>query len=288
MVKKNRKYKDYHKTIDGVEYKQCKDCLEWFVMNNDNFGTCNGNKDKYNMSCIKCLHEYGHNQYMKDREERIKKSAIYQLENKDKRVKWTKTYYQKDYVQETHRKSRLEQKESGYHDNYLKRNPDKVRLYTQNHRIHDISESEWRNCLKVFGNTCAYCGIPIEEHIAQRKGKYFIMNFHKEHVDDKGYNDLRNAVPSCRRCNSWKHQYDMEEWYKKQDFFTKERLAFIKWWITEGYKDYIEEKPPYRIVRKQNEGLKTFHWEVWSVDEKRNVVELISMSDKKKDLNLNL
>jgi len=288
MGKKNRKYKDYHKTIDGIEYKQCRDCLEWLVMNNDNFGTDNGNKDKYNMLCIKCLRIYGNTMYMKDRENRIKKSTTYQSEHKKERVKWTKTYYQKEHVQETHRLNRLEQKESGYYDNYIKNNPDKVKLYTQNHRQHDITELEWMSCLKVFNNTCAYCGIPIEKHVAQRKGKYFIMQFHKEHVDDYGYNDIRNCVPSCRDCNSHKHQYNMEEWFRKQKFFSEDKLEFIKWWITEGYKNYIEDKPLYRIVRKQNEGLKTFHWELWTVDEMRNMVELIDVGDQKKDLNLEL
>lgn len=117
-----------------------------------------------------------------------------------------------------------------------------------------------------------------------RNGKYIIMKFHKEHVDEKGYNDLRNAVPSCQRCNSGKHESDLDEWYKKQEFYDETRYEKIIWWITEGYKDYIEDKPPYRITRKQNEGKKTFHWEVWSVDEYRNMIECLFTEDKKRDL----
>jgi len=76
----------------------------------------------------------------------------------------------------------------------------------------------------------------------------------------------------------------MEEWYKDRDFYNKERLDKIIWWLTEGYKDYIEDKPPYRIIRKHNEDKKTFHWELWTVDEYRNMIELISIRDKKKQI----
>jgi hypothetical protein len=51
------------------------------------------------------------------------------------------------------------------------------------------------------------------------------------------------------------------------------------------YKDFIEKKPPYRITRKQNEGLKTYHWELWVVDEMRNLDKCVATADKKNGLN---
>jgi hypothetical protein len=80
----------------------------------------------------------------------------------------------------------------------------------------------------------------------------------------------------------------MDDWYSGQEFFNEERYNKIIWWITEGYKDYIEDKPPYIITRKQNDDKRTFHFELWSVDEKRNMVECVDKQNKKKDLRIDL
>jgi len=52
----------------------------------------------------------------------------------------------------------------------------------------------------------------------------------------------------------------------------------------QSYKDYIEEKPPYRIVKKQNEHNKKFHWELWTVDKMRNMVKCILVKIKKQEI----
>jgi hypothetical protein len=119
----------------------------------------------------------------------------------------------------------------------------------------------------------------LEEH----KNK-FNEKLHDDHVDDNGYNDLRNDIPACKTCNTSKHTEDMETWFRRQLFFNEEKLAKIIWWTTEGYKDYIEDKPPYRITKKQNEGLSTYHFELWKVDEKRNFTDLIYIGERKKDI----
>jgi len=233
-----------------------------------------GNKQYlFNSRCIDC---------------HIKLAGEWIDDNPDKYKIYKKTYDAKEQRKVSLRAGAKKRRDSGEYYQWLKDNPDKVQAYRENHREHDITEAEWRSCLKIFSNTCAYCGISIEQHIIIRSGKLIIMNFHKEHVDEDGYNDLRNAVPACRDCNSSKYIFPMEDWYKKQEFFTQERYNKIMWWIIEGYKDYIEEKPPYRIVRKRREGLTTYYYQLWSVDEKRNMVEVIDFGDKKKDLNLNL
>jgi hypothetical protein len=115
------------------------------------------------------------------------------------------------------------------------------------------------------------------------------MKLHKDHVDHQGYNDLRNAVPACRSCNDSKHTNSLDEWYKQQKFFDEDKYNKIISWINEGYKEHIENKPPYRIVRrqnvkKQNDDKKTFHFELWTVDKYRNMIECIKIGKKKKDL----
>jgi hypothetical protein len=283
-----RKYKDYHKEIDGVLYKRCIDCDEWLIADLKHYGRDNGTKSKFNVMCKICQRIYYDAYYNKNKEKLIKQTNAYFWANRDKHNAQKLEYYNLN-------KEKFHANHKEYCDNNLEKvkadaklwsqkNPEKWKKYNENHRQHDITTKEWEECLKFFNNTCAYCGLPLEQHIASRNGKEFIMKFHKEHVDDEGYNDLRNAVPACRSCNSSKHQFSLDEWHLKQKFFSMDRYIKITWWINEGYKNYIEDKPPYRIVRKQNEDKKTFHNQLWTIDEKRNMIELIYISKHKKDV----
>jgi hypothetical protein len=181
-----------------------------------------------------------------------------------------------------YRENGKRQRENGYTKQYIKDNPEKAKQYANNHRIHDISTKEWENCLKVFDYGCAYCGISQEE-ARKRDGQ----NLHREHVEHNGYNDLRNGVPACRGCNDKKWAFEMLEWYKQQPFFSEERLQKILWWINEGYKKYIEVKPPYKLTRKRiykKDGTYTIQHELWAVDEKRNMTECILIGSSKKEV----
>jgi len=274
-ARKQEKYNREHKIINGAIYKWCKKGQHWEVMDTEHFYINKSNGiDGFHPDCkYHCIEDT--KQWRRDNPEWYK-----ELNHK------TNTN-PSDKTRETYRVNSQTRRDNGKYYEWLDDNPDKQAKYIENHRIHDITETEWRHCLNVFNSTCAYCGLPIGQHIVQRKGKYFIMDLHREHVDDKGYNDLRNCVPACRDCNSAKHDFIMIDWYSKQKFFTKERYDKIIWWTEEGYKDYIGDKPPYSIFRKQNEGKRTFHWELWSIDEKRNIVNLIDSKDKKKQLNIN-
>ena len=171
------------------------------------------------------------------------------------------------------------QRKTGYSLDWQRANPEKCRQYSKMHRDHDITTAEEQAMLKVFDYSCAYCGMTLEEH-----KKKFKQKLHNDHVDEDGYNDLRNDVPACKRCNCGKHESELENWYPQQKFYTEERYNKIIWWITEGYKDFIEDKLPYKIIKKRNEDNNKFHWELWTVDEYRNMVECIYIRDKKKEI----
>jgi hypothetical protein len=279
--KRKEKYNREHKIIDGIDYKLCNkhhiyfpeediwqpSTLEYFYYNEKN------STDFLHPCCKRCS-SIKSRQNQLDNPERTKQYlADWHIKHRDfvinRLVNWRNDHH--DHKRE-------------YEKEYYIKYPEKYILYNQNHRDHDITEEEWKKCLEVFDYKCAYCGLPQEKHIVIRNGKYIIMNLHKEHVDNEGYNDLRNGVPACKSCNDRKHIKDIEDWYKKQEFFTEERYNKIIWWITEGYKDYIEDKPPYRIIREKNKDNNKYHFNLWSVDEKRNTLEIIATKDKKKDL----
>lgn len=283
-----RKYKDYHKEIDGVLYKRCVDCNEWKIANLECFGRDMDTKSKFNNRCRLCLKIYNSAYYDKNRDRLLQQATDYALANRNKQNAQKLEYYRlhKEQFHEKHREYCEDNPEKVKADErkWRQDHPEKCREYSKNHRDHDITEKEWKQCLNTFDNTCAYCGLPLEEHIVERNGKCIIMELHKEHVDDKGYNDLRNAIPACQRCNSGKHQDNMEDWYFKQKFFSMDRYIKIIWWINEGYKEFIEDKPPYRIVKKKNDENSKFHHELWTVDEKRNMIKCIYKATKKIDV----
>lgn len=265
--RKQEKWDREHKIIDGVIHKWCNYKNHWVQMNNDNFYKNDKNSiDGYSTKCIPCDIERA-KANAKANPERVKIGWKKQNDN----ASLERILYKRAQA----RKSR----ENGFEIIWRKQHPERCNELSSQHRIHDITTAEWNACLKEFGYKCAYCGMTLEEHLKEIK-----QTLHKEHVDHTGYNDLRNAVPACRSCNVSKWQFVMEEWYEQQPFYSESKYNFIMWWLTEGYTYYIEDKPNYRLLKKQNEDKKTFHFELWTVDEKRNTIECVGIGNKKNDL----
>ena len=83
-----------------------------------------------------------------------------------------------------------------------------------------ISTQQLINRFALFNNCCAYCG------------SYEGSDIQQEHVichSVGGPHCLANIVPACALCNKDKHTKNMETWYEKQPFYSKEKLAKIKW-----------------------------------------------------------
>lgn len=273
MTREERKQYNYwlnRREINGKIEKRCSMCEKWKEDVIDNFYMINKSRPESGLTpaCRICI---------------TAKSIAHRLLNVERSRQSIRDHYYKNKETyntraKSYKKDHREKIISDYKE-WIKNNPEKVRIYGLTHRIHEITDEEWNNCLKYFKYKCAYCGISQEEHLKIHKQK-----LHKEHADDDGANDLRNAIPSCRLCNSGKHISDMEEWYLKQEFFSDKRYNKIIRWIEEEFKKYIEDRPPYRIIKKRNEDNRKFHHELWSVDQYRNMVELIAIKVKKSDL----
>jgi len=191
------------------------------------------------------------------------------------------------------KKHHAEDRASGYYAKYSRRPEVKARKYHLNHRDHEITPQEWLSCKEYFkdaeGNqVCAYCGLKIQDHWIVVNGIVKNSDFHKEHKDDKGANDIRNCIPSCRSCNCNKWAFEFKEWYNKQSFFLEESYNKIIKWCTEDYKLYIEDKPLFKIYKKKNENDNKFHHEIWELDEMMNRIRCVIVAEKKIDLELTL
>lgn len=264
------KWNKVHKIENDIIYKWCNSGQHWVEENDDNFykSRCNS-IDGYYPDCKPCSIRDGI-QWVKD--------------NREKHNKYKRQVYKENRfnAREIIKKSNQRRKELGKEKEWQQQNPDKVRYYSSLHRNHDVNTNEYNAMLKVFNYECAYCGMSLQEH----KKKYN-EKLHNDHIDEDGYNDLRNDVPACKGCNCSKHESTLEEWYPKQDFFSEERLNKVIWWTTEGYKDYIEDKPPYRISKSRvynNDNTYVYQHELWAVDDKRNMIDCIFIGDKKKDV----
>jgi hypothetical protein len=266
------------------------DCDNWFDMNNINFNVVNGNKDGFNHRCKKCQEIYQHNYYMETREHQIELGTKRYYENVEESSLYHKNMYKNnpDYFKENAKRNVAENPKlyKNIQKRWRKENPERCSYLSSLHRDHDVSTKEYNAMLKVFDYKCAYCGMTVEEHRLKCNEK-----LHNDHVDEGGYNDLRNDAPACKSCNCSKHEKDMEEWFREQEFFSEKKLEKIKWWITEGYKKFIENKPPYRVTRSriyEEDGTYTYQFELWTVDEKRNMIKCIAIGDRKKDLKGNI
>lgn len=137
-----------------------------------------------------------------------------------------------------------QQQENGKYKKWLQNNPDKVKEYNlkKSHKKHKINKREWELCKRYFGYKCAYCGLPLTEHYYTRDGIIKLGDFHKEHVNHKGSNDLSNCVPSCGVCNSEKWTKEFDEWYNKDNSkFTEERYNRIIQWLHSDWELYIDD-----------------------------------------------
>ena len=231
---RQKRYDEVHKVIDGIDYKFCKDCEKWLPCNREYYYTNKSNGiDGYNPYCINCT----------------KKRAVkYQEENPEK---MKEIYRRRDAIKtpiktERARKAAKVQRLRGDHKKWRAENRDKVREYSKKrsqHKKHEISKEEWGNCKSYFDNCCAYCGLHSSQHFRNWGEVPKKIDFHKEHVDHEGTNDLSNCVPSCQSCNSQKWTYSLEEWFNENNpKFNQDRLEKIKSWLEEDYKQYIKKR----------------------------------------------
>jgi hypothetical protein len=85
-----------------------------------------------------------------------------------------------------------------------------------------LAKKRYRQSIyEAWDHCCGYCGESATslDHIVPRFRS--------------GSSYRNNLLPACRRCNTNKASYKMEDWYSQQDYFSNERLARIKNWMSD-------------------------------------------------------
>ncbi|MFS0643753.1 HNH endonuclease [Siminovitchia sp. 179-K 8D1 HS] len=206
-----------------MQEKQCSICENYFKATNEHFYKNKSSKDGLFPYCKTCT---------------IKKNSKWQQSISRERKR---EYYKKCDSSPRRKKIKRDyskkQKEIGYYKEWQEQNRDKIydyQLERSMNKDHDISDTEWFECLDFFNNSCAYCGITEGEAY-----KLFGQLLHKEHVEHYGVNDITNCVPSCKGCNSQKWEFELNEWYNEENpVYSKRRYNKIIEWLL----SFSEEK----------------------------------------------
>ncbi len=219
-------YEQCHKLINNVQHKLCNICGEWMPATEEYFYKNVKNiKDGIHLYCKKCA---------------IEKSKNRRVNNKEYDDLYHKEWRKREEVKKRQRNHFARWKEDNLHQikEYFKQyqinNPDKLRQYRITNQIkrHKISKAEWEECKKYFNYSCAYCGLSIDKHFYVYGGKLKQGDLHKEHVIHNGSDTIENCVPSCKNCNSKKHDKDFSDWYNSNnEYYSETRYNKINEWI---------------------------------------------------------
>lgn len=168
--------------------------------------------------------------YRKSHPEYYKHQKIYAEENKDKIKARIKKWYLAN-------EDRCKAARKNYYKSHKGTLNAEMREHYQEHKLYydlktlkrrakgknilsDLTKSQWEECLKFFDYKDAYTGLPMQV-------------ISKDHIIplSKGGAFTKNNIIPCDNCiNASKNNEDMETWYRKQPFFSKERLKKINEW----------------------------------------------------------
>ena len=96
----------------------------------------------------------------------------------------------------------------------------------------DITKEEYKEINAFFGWRCAYSGELLKK---EERSLDHVIPLHLG-----GANMPYNLVPMKKNYNSSKQTQEMEEWYRKQPFFSEERLSRIYEWMEYASQKYSE------------------------------------------------
>ena len=229
--------------------KKCSKCGRWLVASAINFhrgknfkyglrNECKECKSKYSKQYNKAnrkkiteqqkrwrednkekINEY-HKQYRKANKERIAEyGKEWREANREKDLERKKRYYEANKEKERERKRRWSQSPQGQVLEFNRRHRRRIKEEQQGT---GITKEQWLEMMNFFDWKCAYSGEVLSKDTRSID--------HIVPLNSNGDNMIWNCVPMKLNYNSSKHDKDMLEWYKEQDFYSEARLAKIYKW----------------------------------------------------------
>jgi hypothetical protein len=165
-----------------------------------------------------------------------KRSVNWQKGNPEQQKQIFKNYNAKPERKKMVKQDDKSARDRGLRTEWRREHKDREGIYRENHTNHLITDNEWESCLNYFDWSCAYCEMSYDDHI-----KEYGQQLHKEHANHDGNDYIDNCIPSCRTCNTSKHDKDFTEWYNENNtHYKKRRLNKIIKWITGDWMKHTE------------------------------------------------
>lgn len=162
------------------------------------------------------INEKRRQKYWSDIEKGRARSRANYYRNREKCLEASSRYYQankeryRQLCRDWDRRNPLKVAENG------RRRKARVKAAGQD-AIVPVRLSSRQQRVAIWRGACAYCGAPN----AKTMDHVLPLKF-------GGLDEPCNIIPACKTCNSSKSAKPMEEWYRRQPFFTEARLAKIR------------------------------------------------------------
>ena len=191
---------------------------------------------QYNEEHKEEILEYMKQYYKEHKEELKEKKKQYYEEHKEEIAEKNKQYREehKEELKEKNKQYREEHKEqiAEYQKRYYKENPhvkfnsSSKRRQLEENQGRGITKEQWYEMMNFFDWKCAYSGKYIGGD------SEFRTIDHIDCLDNGGLHEIWNLIPMYANYNFSKNATkDMLDWYKKQPFFSEERLNKIYEWV---------------------------------------------------------
>ena len=225
--------------------KKCGKCGRWLVASTANFHRAKKGKYGLTNKCKECTKKYNkrHHEANKDkrqqwyqanRDEILERSKQYREANREKILernkKWNrcnkekvaeyhKQWYKDNREKDLERQKRWKQTPQGQAATFNAANKRRSKEQGQGT---GITKDQWLEMMSFFNWKCAYSGETLSKD--NRSVDHIVP------LNSGGDNMIWNCVPMLRTLNSSKHNKDMLEWYRQQNFYDPNRLAKIYEW----------------------------------------------------------
>lgn len=228
-----------------MEVKKCNKCDIEYPMNKEYYYSDKSKKDGLTTTCKTCKNVSSkryfeankekvsayRNEYFAKPEVKERKrinDKEYRENNKEYYSDYFKKYYKKngDSVRKKVREYQkvnsdsIKEKKKLYHTTFVGSNKAKLRKHKRRSLMSELpvgfKVSDWKDCLKHFGNSCAYCG-----SLEQIEQEHFVA------VNGGGGYTKDNIITACLKCNRNKHDHDFFKWYPSSENYCEERKRKI-------------------------------------------------------------
>jgi hypothetical protein len=163
----------------------------------------------------------------------------WRMENRDRLMAMRREWYKENREQDLARSKQYREANPGrvkhYAKIYYEQNKDKYfasarrRAYLKRssrlRALHQLSGSAENARFALWRNRCAFCN--VDANHPRNHGRIRLTTEHVLALSKHGLDEADNIMPACDTCNKSKGAKPVEEWYRRQPFFTEARWRKI-------------------------------------------------------------